>query len=149
MSSVGFGIVPGSSQSGYDLCVNALGDGTCSTLQSLGASDDQLGEVGTDSDPSGAAMTLLNSLTGETTSSGSAATPAENTPASSITDEILGAPGSVINGAASAANSAANAVANWWNQAEAWLQSNWIWIVAAVIGFVLLIVYVYGAGRSL
>ena len=149
MSSTGFGIVPGSGVTGYDLCVNSLGDGTCDTLQALGATDNQLGAVGTDDDPAGAASILLTQLTAEGSGQTSNGVPASNVPVSSLTDQILGVPGSAINVTASAADSAATAVGGFFGNIGSWFSSNWIWILVAIVAVVLLIVFVYGASRNL
>lgn len=149
MSSTGFGIVAGSSVTGYDLCVGSLGDGVCDTLSALGASDNQLGAVGTDGDPASAASILLTQLTASGGGQTQYGVPASNIPTSSLTDTILGVPGSAINATASAANSAATAVGGFFGNIGSWFSSNWLWIVAAIVGVILLIVFVYGAGRNL
>lgn len=141
------GIVPGSGVTPLSLC--AARSGICGTLQSLGASDEQLEQVG-----SGAIQDtdLLNQLTGNY------ATPADATPQYDIiglaADALIpgGVPGSslpttvsdVSNAAKNAANNATDYLSQLWAKIMAWFKSNWIWI--AVVIFVIIAIAAWGFG---
>ena len=139
----GFGVPAG--VNAYDLAVAAIGAGNASTLEAVGADDGDFACIAGSSDPQSTFQTVLGYYTGTL---GPTAIPASNVPTSSDTDILLGALGSPINTVADAATNAANNLSNWWANVQAWFSSYWYWIAAGVLAIILLIVFVYGAGRG-
>lgn len=141
MSSSAVGIVPGSGVTPLSICQTGLGgdpSGLCVTAQLLGATDDELAQVGTGMlDPE----VLLDSL------AGGSAPPV--TVQSSTSDILLGGIGSGIDtlsdpvggtGILESAEAEAGSLVTW-------LKTNW-WVIAVVIVAILAVVaWGYGGFR--
>jgi hypothetical protein len=123
------------SGSGYDLCVNNVGEGTCDTLQALGATDEQLALVGSGTvDP----VTMMNEVASGTNSAGAIAPPV--VPASSASDIVLGSLGSAGTAVSNATSGFVATITN----ALSGLGQYAIWIVVGIIALILVALFVFG-----
>jgi hypothetical protein len=135
MASTAYGIVAGSGVTPLSACESSpYGGGLCSTLQALGATDQQLLGVAEGTiDP----VALMDELTG--------GAPVPFNVASSASDEVLG----TIGAATSTVQDTAASVVSGISGIGTWFSSNILWIVLGIVAILVILVFAYGAGSHL